>query len=201
MSQPKFLLGHTDSALTDINWILQYPTLRTHRISESELEPLIRLAFLLLPKIVIQDSSVANNILFADLYQKHGASFLSVLRSSTEIVTSYGQKSFADLRDILRERQAYGVPQEGEEGLRYERWITTLDQHGVSNSFRHYDLSQLSVSVQSHVFSPDRLERVGLGRTAAKLSALESTRGPLAGHANRTWYFQLARDWQRLTVA
>jgi hypothetical protein len=146
----------------------------------------------LLPKIVIQGSSVLNNTTLANMYMQHGADFLAVLRSSTEIVAEKGQGSFSDILANLRERGAYGIPLEGDAELKHERWVAALDKHGLPDSFCSYDLSQNLTEVQARVFSADRLEQVHLDRLATRLSTIESEFGPLSGHSTRTWFFELA---------
>lgn len=165
--------------------------MRTNHISSSEFERLLRLAFLVLPKIVIQGSSVANNRVLAMMYARYGADFLKLLRSATEIVVDPGTDSFADLLAGARERKAYGVPLEGESSLYHQQWVGVLDRHNVQASFLEVDLSPAARAAQMFIFSPDRVEGVD-SRLAEKLAELECRHGQLAGNPTRTWFFELA---------
>ena len=192
MAQAKYLLGQADSAIANASWGELGPIMTSHRISADQLESLLRVAFLFLPKIVIQASSVANNPILADMYLRNGRDFLSVLRRSTEMIADGQQQNFTDLVADLRARGAYGLPAHGEARRRHDQWIAALDQNGVDRALHSVDLSRSIEAVQSDVFSMDRLEDIGLGNLAGKLSDLEVEYGPLVGRSSRTSFFQLA---------
>ena len=192
MSEPKYLVAHADSAITDASWGELRPIMASHRIPPPQLEAIMRVIFLFLPQIVIQSSSVANNPILADMFQKYGTAFLSVLRKSTLIITDGNVNSFTDLAAELRERGAYGIPMKGPARVKHDRWISALDRNDVQASLYAVDLASSLKATQSEVFSGDRLQNIGLGRLAEKLSTLEREHGSLVGHSNRTWFFRLA---------